>query len=97
MFDYIKKTYNVPAELGREILFENKRKGVIVADEGHYIGVNFYDSKPGVISSLHPTSEIEYLETFGVIRKPTRSQQRYRDYLDADSGLTFIEWIKSRY
>ena len=26
--------------------------------------------------------------------KLTRSQQRYRRYLDADSGLSFIEWLK---
>lgn len=28
--------------------------------------------------------------------KLTRSQKRYREYLDADSGLTFIEWIRER-
>jgi hypothetical protein len=27
--------------------------------------------------------------------KLTRSQQRYREFLDADSGLSFIEWIKA--
>lgn len=26
--------------------------------------------------------------------KLTRSQRRYRDYLDADSSLTFGEWLK---
>lgn len=26
----------------------------------------------------------------------TRSQQRYRDYLDADSGLRFGEWVRHR-
>ena len=28
--------------------------------------------------------------------KLTRSQKRYRRFLDADSGLTFIEWLKMR-
>lgn len=28
--------------------------------------------------------------------KLTRSQQRYEDFLDADCGLTFGEWLKSR-
>jgi len=28
--------------------------------------------------------------------KLSRGAQRYRDYLDADSGLTFIEWLKAR-
>lgn len=27
--------------------------------------------------------------------KKTRSQQRYERYLDADSGLTFMEWLRS--
>lgn len=27
--------------------------------------------------------------------KLTRSQQRYRDFLNADSGMTFIEWVKA--
>lgn len=27
--------------------------------------------------------------------KLTRSQLRYRDFLDADSGMTFLEWIKA--
>ena len=96
MFDYIKKTYKIPAEIGREIIFEGNKKGVIAQDKGNYIGVNFYNNKPGVISILHPTYEIEYLPTFANIRKPTRSQQRYQDFLDADSGLSFIEWIKNR-
>lgn len=28
--------------------------------------------------------------------KLTRSQQRYEDFLDADCGLTFGEWLRSR-
>lgn len=28
--------------------------------------------------------------------KLTRSQRRYRDFLDADSGLSFYEWITSK-
>jgi hypothetical protein len=27
--------------------------------------------------------------------KLTRSQQRYRAFLDADSGETFIDWLRS--
>jgi hypothetical protein len=26
--------------------------------------------------------------------KLTRSQRRYREFLDADSGLSFLEWLK---
>ena len=93
-FDYIKNTYKVPAEIGREILFEGKRKGVIVKDCGNYIGVNFDDKKPGQIDTLHPTWEVEYLDSFAKIRKQKRSQQRYQDFLTADSGLSFMEYVR---
>jgi len=93
-FEYIKTTYNVPAEIGREILFEGKRKGVIVKDCGNYIGVNFDDEKPGRVSTLHPTWEVEYLDSFAKIRKQTRSQQRYQDYLHADTGLSFMQYVR---
>lgn len=93
-FEYIKTTYNVPAEIGREILFEGKRKGVIVKDCGNYIGVNFDDQKPGKISQLHPTWEVKYLDTFAKIRKQTRSQQRYQNYLHDDTGLSFMEYVR---
>lgn len=94
MFEYIQQHYKVPAEYGREVLFEGKRKGVIVSDEGNYIGVNFYDEKPNIVRTLHPTSDIVYLQT-GKIRKITAGQKRYQQYLNADSGLTFFEWIKA--
>lgn len=93
-FEYIKTTYNVPAEFGREIMFENKRKGVIVEDKGNYIGVNFYDSKPSVVVPLHPTWEVEYLGMAKVKRKSTKGQLRYQEYIRADwfSG-TFADWL----
>lgn len=96
MFEYIKSYYKVPAEIGREIIFKGKIKGVIVKDLGNYIGVNFDDRKAGVIDSLHPTWEVKYLDTFGKIRKQTRSQIRYQEFLEADSGLSFIDWVKHR-
>lgn len=94
MFEYIKTRYNVPAEVGREIIFEGKRKGIIAYDLGSYLGVNFYDKKPNAIEPLHPTFKVEYLDTFAKIRPITKSQQRYLDYLEADSDLSFINWIK---
>ena len=27
--------------------------------------------------------------------KLTRSQRRYREFLDADSGMSFMEWVKA--
>lgn len=96
-FEYIRNYYQVPAEIGREIMFEGKRKGIIVADRGNYIGVNFFDSDPEEVLLLHPTWEVEYLE-MGVIRKISKSKirgkQRYQEYRQADwfSG-TFAEWL----
>ena len=77
--EYVRKYYGVPACIGRRIKFIGKL-GTISEDRGHYIGVNFDDSKPGVISNVHPTDGVEYLE-MGKVRKMTRSQQRYQDYL----------------
>ena len=91
-FEYIVKTYNVPAEYGREILFEGKRKGVIVKDYGNYIGACFHDRKVTQISTLHPTSEVEYL---GIVkpRKMSRSQLKYQEWREADTGRSFAEYI----
>jgi hypothetical protein len=92
-YSYIKNRYNVPSEYGREILFEGKRKGIIVGVEVAYILVNFYDEKPTSRQPLHPTSEVEYLG-MGTPRKLTASQKRYQRFLEADSGLTFKEWLR---
>lgn len=94
-FQYINDTYNVPAEIGREIIFQKTRKGVIVKDMGSHIGVNFDSDKSNVILPLHPTWEVEYL---GLVkpRKMTKGQQRYRDYLawsDCYSG-TFADYLR---
>ena len=92
-FQYINQYYKVPAEYGRRIEFEGKRKGIIVQCQGNYIGVNFDDRKPNQIDTLHPTDKVKYLE-IGKVRKTTRSQQRYQDYMDADwFDGTFWEWI----
>lgn len=92
-FEYIKSTYKVPAEIGREIIFGGVRKGVIVKDCGNYIGVNFEDKKPGVIENLHPTWKVEYLNTFAKIRPMSKSQQRYREYVNSECDCSFAEWL----
>ncbi len=89
--EYVREYYGVPAEIGRRVVVGGK-PGIIAEDRGHYIGVNLDQDKPGVVCNVHPTDDVEYLE-IGVIRKMTRSQQRYRDYLRADSTLSFAEWI----
>lgn len=93
-FEYIRHQYKVPAEIGREIVFEGKRKGVIMEDRGNYIGVNFDDDKPGVIVNLHPTWKVKYNGMRKKTRKSSKGQQRYQEYITADwfSG-TFAEWL----
>lgn len=59
-YKYVREHYGVPAETGRVVKVEGKR-GVIIKDCGHYIGVNFDDDRPGEVSQCHPTCEVEYL------------------------------------
>lgn len=92
-FQYVRDYYGVPAQLGRRVVVYG-RPGVIAADRGHYIGVNFDADKPGVIRNAHPTDRVEYGE-MGQIRPMTRSQRRYEAFLEADSGLSFGEWLRT--
>lgn len=89
--EYASKYYGVPAEIGRRVTVYGK-PGIIAADRGHYIGVNFDESKPGHISNCHPEDGVIYLE-MGTIRKMTKSQENYQRFLDADCGETFREWM----
>lgn len=77
---YVRDYYDVPACIGRRVKVYGK-PGIIAADRGHYIGVNFDADKPGVISNAHPTDKVEYLD-IGKVRKPTASQARYQRYLE---------------
>lgn len=59
--DYVRRHYNVPAEVGRRVI-ANGEPGVIIADRGHYIGV-ILDSDPKKrIRNYHPTWEMQYGE-----------------------------------
>lgn len=93
-FEYIRKHYNVPAEIGRKVVVDGKR-GVIIKDCGKYIGVNFDEDKPWQISNCHPAWRVEYLG-LGKIRRRTRSQERYQRYLEHcdsfDSFIHFCYW-----
>lgn len=93
-FEYIRSIYKVPAELHREIIFNESAKGKIVADKGNYLGVEFYDN-PGVVHTLHPTYEVQYLDSFAKPQRISRSKQNYRDFLDASwfQGV-FKDWLK---
>lgn len=92
--EYVRKYYGVPAEIGRRVTVYGK-PGIIAADRGNYIGVNFDKDKPSVIRNAHPTSEVVYGE-MGMVRKMTRSQQRYQDYLRSEVNETFAEWIGAK-
>lgn len=92
--EYVREHYGVNACIGRRILMAGK-PGIIAADRGHYIGVNFDSDKPGVIKNAHPTWKVQYLE-IGIVRKLTRSQQRYQRFLEYgdcfDSFIEFCRW-----
>lgn len=93
-FEYITQTYQVPACLNRRVEVDGKQ-GIIIKDCGNYIGVNFDDDKPGVVSNCHPTWRVTYLD-MGEPRKLTRSQQRYQDYLDSvyyEAGDSFAFYL----
>ena len=88
---YVRDYYGVPADIGRAVVVCGKA-GVIAEDRGHYIGVNFDEDKPGVIVNCHPTYEVEYGD-MREIRKMTRSQKRYREYVAMDLDCTFAEYL----
>lgn len=90
-FDYVRERYGVPAEIGRAVVV-NHRSGVIVADRGNYIGVNFDDESPGIVRNVHPKWEVVYGEMVE-IRKPTRASAAWLEYMDADYGHSFAEWL----
>lgn len=89
--EYVRSYYTVPACIGRRVLIDGK-PGIIAEDRGHYIGVNLDEDKPARISNYHPTDGVTYLG-MGTPRRLTRSQQRYHDFLHADSGHSFAEWM----
>lgn len=89
---YASRYYNVPADIGRRVEVDGK-PGIIAEDRGQYIGVNFDSDKPGVVRNCHPTWKVIYLD-MGKIRKATRSQQRYCDWLSSDSELSFGDFLK---
>lgn len=97
-FNYIKNFYKIDVQMHQEVIVDGK-KGVITKDMGSYIGVNFYDSLTVNPLPCHPTWEVTYLNSFNhnpPVKKQTASQKRYQEYLNSDSSLLFIDWVKSR-
>lgn len=89
--EYVQEYYEVPACIGRQVTI-NGRSGVIVADRGNYIGVNFDNDNPGVVVNAHPTWKADY-GGMSKVRKMSRSKRQYRDYLHSETTLTFAEWL----
>tara|TARA_R110002126_G_C10234945_1_gene480447 strand:- start:170 stop:457 length:288 start_codon:yes stop_codon:yes gene_type:complete len=94
MFEYIKATYEVDVDLGMDINFNGDR-GIVTEDKGHYIGVTFDKDKPGTISSVHPTDDLlSFTGKYRKIRKMSRSQQNYSDYIRSEVDCSFAEWMR---
>ncbi len=90
---YVRDHYNVPAMIGRRVVVSGE-PGIIAADRGHYIGVNFDKDKPGIIHNCHPTSNVQYGD-MGTIRKPSRWAARYHRYLEYGDGFdSFIDFCR---
>jgi hypothetical protein len=94
-FSYVRSYYNVPAEFGRVVIAYGKR-GVIVEDRGHHIGILLDESKAGDVCPYHPVDGIQYLDIIEKPRKPKKSRQRYLDYKDDLEWFdgTFIEYCQ---
>lgn len=61
--DYIRDHYAVPAKRGGRIRFTGSspaQDGRILGAKGQYLSVRFDDGSKGI---LHPTWEVEYLDT----------------------------------
>ncbi len=93
--DYIRNYYKVPAEEGRIVEIDGER-GVIIGGRNSYIKVLLDKDEPGQHSAgcYHPTCGVEYLGIGRIrVKKLTRSQKNYQDFLDRGLGYTFPEWM----
>ena len=91
--EYVRQAYGVPACIGRGVTV-NGRQGVIAKDMGAHIGINFDDDEPTAVYAYHPMSKgLEYGE-MREVRKLTRSQKRYQEYLDvAECYESFASYL----
>lgn len=91
--EFIRKHYGVPAEIGRAVVCSGE-SGVIVGYNSAHIEVLLDKHKPGTTGYYHPTWEVVYGD-MKPIRKMTRSQRRYRDYLDvAECFDDFLHYLR---
>lgn len=89
--EYIRNSYGVPAEVGRGVTCYGK-SGVIVGARNAHLEVLLDEDKPGRTGYYHPTHEVAYGD-IKPIRKMTRGQQRYQEYLRSEVVESFAEWL----
>ena len=91
--EYVRNYYDVPACIGRRVELDGKL-GIIAEDRGAYIGVLFDEDKPNHITPCHPVWKMRYLG-MGRVRSMTRSQKRYKRYLEYGEGFeSFLDYCK---
>jgi len=91
--EYVQSYYGVPACIGRRVIAYGE-PGIIAEDRGNYIGILLDKDKPGHVNSYYPCDGIEYLDEIGKVRPMTRSQARYRRYLENDGFDSFIDFCR---
>jgi hypothetical protein len=71
-FEYIQKTYGVPAKRGGRVLYKGK-PGTIVSTQGPYIRIRLDDQAH--VLNYHPTWKIEYLDDKGRVIYRDKSEE----------------------
>lgn len=95
MFEYVNENYGLNVFYGQSVIV-NGKSGVVVEDRGNHIGVNFDEDKPMIVSNCHPTWKVQYNNESKPIRKLTKSQLRYRAYMEySDCFDSFKEFLYS--
>ncbi len=93
--EYVRDYYDVPARVNMRVEYRGQG-GIIWKDGGNYVCVCMDSDKPGATVNIHPTDpDLKYLE-MGEPRKMTRSQRRYKEYLDScyyDAGDSFSTFL----
>ena len=94
--EYVREAYGVPARVGLMVTYRGE-SGVISKDRGNYVGITLDSEKPSQVSNVHPTDpNLVYLKTMAKPRKMTRSQKRYKEYIDSGYEDGFATWLGIR-
>jgi len=96
-FEYVNQYYGVNACIGRRVVAYGCA-GTITKDFGQYIGIVLDTAPHSEPERYHPTDGIEYGDVIEYTPPKMTSRQaaakrKYGDYLDADYGHGFGEWL----